>query len=145
MNLSVLGERVFVKPDIAPEPPASALVVTDQQALSLTHGTVIAVGDGPELVGAAVSRAMRALFAEMDRYILDDQDGSGEVCAVVVTLKNRGKEILANYAPDHLVMPGDRVVFSPDAGEQIHFRHDDPLLVMRETDILAVIDPKETA
>lgn len=144
MNLAVLGERVFVKPDVAPAPPASALVVTDQQALSLTHGTVIAVGDGPYLIAEAVSRAMRALQAEMDRYIVNDE-GNGEVRAVVAALKGRAREIAANYAPDHLVLPGDRVVFSPDAGEQIHFRHDDPLIVMRETDILAVIDPKEIA
>lgn len=140
MNLAVLGDRVFVRPDVAPDLPVSDIVLTDQQRLSVTHGTVVAVGEGPELIGVAVSRAMRALFAEMDRYILNNEDGNGEVRAVVATLKNRGKEILANYAPDHLVMPGDRVVFSPDAGEAIHFRHDDPLLVMRESDILAVME-----
>lgn len=139
MNLAVLGDRVFIRADVAPDLPVSDIVLTDQQRLSVTHGTVIAVGDGPDLIAAAVSRAMRALTAEMDRYILNDE-GSGEVRATVAALKGRAREIAANYAPDHLVMPGDRVVFSPDAGEQIHFRHDDPLLVMRESDILAVME-----
>lgn len=139
MNLAVLGDRVFVRADVAPDLPVSDIVLTDQQRLSVTHGTVVAVGDGPDLIAAAVSRAMRALTAEMDRYILNDE-GSGEVRATVAALKGRAREIAANYAPDHLVMPGDRVVFSPDAGEAIHFRHDDPLLVMRESDILAVME-----
>jgi co-chaperonin GroES (HSP10) len=143
MNLSVLGDRVFVRPDVAPEPPDSTIVLTDQQKVSLTHGTVVAVGEGPELVEQALQRAFRALYVEMDRYILDDVGGP-ETRAAMACVKRRAREILTNYAAEHLVMPGDRVIFPPDAGEEIRFAHDEtPLLVMREGDILGVVETAE--
>ncbi|MCR4339553.1 MAG: hypothetical protein NUW01_06665 [Gemmatimonadaceae bacterium] len=39
----------------------------------------------------------------------------------------------------HIVTVGDKVIFSPDSGEELSFEHD-VLLVMRELDILAVVE-----
>ena len=139
MNLTVLGDLVFVRPDpvVTPE---TGVVLTDKQKVSLTHGTVIAVGDGPELVELAISRVVRAIHAECDRYI-GNEDMDSYVKAVMVALKGRVREIADAYSrADHLVLPGDRVLFSPDAGEELHVKSEDSLLVMRESDILAVIE-----
>ena len=139
MNLTVLGDRVFVRPD----PVAvsdTGIVIMDNQKVSLTHGTVVAVGEGPELVELAIGRVVRAIHAECDRYI-GNEDMDSYVKAVMVALKGRIQEIAeAHSRADHLVLPGDRVLFAPDTGEELRMKADDPLLVMRESDILAVIE-----
>ena len=42
---------------------------------------------------------------------------------------------------EHLVQPGDRVIFPPQAGEELFFETD-VILSMKETDILCVVDAK---
>ena len=42
----------------------------------------------------------------------------------------------------HVVVIGDRVIFSPDSGEEILFERD-VLVCMREDDLLAVLDPEQ--
>lgn len=96
MNLTVVGPRVFIKPDKQPEMTSDGKlhIVHDRQSSTMT-GAVVALGDGP-------------------------QSRSG------------------NTLP-HVVNVGDRVVFSPDSGEELIFEND-LLVVMCEEDILAVVE-----
>lgn len=144
MNLAVLGDRIFVRPDENPEVLASGLHIVQDNKRSIVRGTVIAVGEGPEIAHRAVERAMKALSKTFDAYIHDDVLVDG-VRAAATHLKSEATRIAANYAPEHLVMPGDRVIFSPEAGEEVRFERE-IVLVMRESDVLAVVDPvtKET-
>lgn len=141
MNLAVLGDRIFVKPDINPDMTSDGLLrlVRDNQR-SVNRGTVLAVGEGPEIAHRAVSRAMSALTKEFDRYIADETIG-GFVRAVAAKFKADATRLVRNYEPEHLVMPGDRIIFSPEAGEEVRFERE-IVLVMRETDVLAVVDPE---
>lgn len=144
MNLAVLGDRIFVRPlNIETETDTGLLLVRDNQR-SVNRGVVVAVGEGPELAHRAVQRAMSALNKMLDSYIGDETIG-GFVRAVAARIKGEGARIVVNYAPEHLVMPGDEIIFSPDAGEEVRFERD-IVLVMRESDVLAVIDnpDKET-
>lgn len=141
MNLAVLGDRIFVRPEIEEAVSAGGLHLVRDNERSITRGTVVAVGEGPEIAHRAVKRAMSALSKKFDAYINDDVLVDG-VRAVAAHLKAEANQIALNYAPEHLVMPGDVVVFSPDAGEEVRFERE-VLIVMRETDVLAVIN-KET-
>lgn len=137
MNLAVLGDRVFIRPD-TPVVPDTAIVITDQQDLSLTRGTVVAVGEGPEFAHRVLTRALKHLTRTMGDIAYDDTR-SGEARAVASLAIKTAESLQSNYAPDHLVMPGDRVLFAPDSGEEIRCE-DEILFVMKESDILAVID-----
>jgi co-chaperonin GroES (HSP10) len=138
MNLAVLGDRIFVRPDANPETTSDGLLhLVQDNKRSVTRGTVLAVGEGPEIAHRAVSRAMSALSKEFDRYIADETV-SGFVRAVAAKFKGDAVRLTKNYEPEHLVVPGDRIIFSPDAGEEVRFERE-VVLVMRETDVLAVV------
>lgn len=145
MNLAVLGDRIFVRPDENPDMTDDGLLhLVQDNKRSIVRGTVVAVGEGPELAHRAVTRAMKALNARFDAYISDDTLVDG-VRAVAAHLKAEADALMRRYEPEHLVMPGDRVIFSPEAGAEIRFEHE-VLVVMRESDVLAVVDTplKET-
>lgn len=95
MKMTVLDDRVFVRPDQMPEMTSDGLLhlVHDRQASTMT-GEVVAVGKGP-------------LTPSGKRY-------------------------------SHQVKVGDKVVFSPDSGNELIFERD-LLISMKETDLLAVI------
>lgn len=95
MNLTVVGPRVFVRPDKLPEMTADGTLhlIHDRQNVTML-GEVVALGDGP------------------------------------VTSKG--------VALDHYVSIGERVLFSPDKGEELIFEKD-LLLSILEDDILAVL------
>ncbi len=111
MNLTVIGPRVFIRPDQLPDMTSDGKLhlVYDRQKSTMT-GTVVAVGDGPE----QAKRAVRE-FAKENDIPSDD------------------------YNPEHAVSVGERVLFSPDSGEELIFEKD-LLVCMKEDDILAVID-----
>lgn len=96
MNLTVVGPRVFIKPDKMPEMTADGLLhlVHDGQQSTMT-GTVVALGDGPR------SRSGNTL--------------------------------------DHVVTVGNRVIFSPNSGEELIFEKD-LLVAMLEDDLLAIVE-----
>lgn len=56
----------------------------------------------------------------------------------VVIAVGKGPLTAKGHRYAHVVEVGDRVVFSPEAGTELFFERDH-LLVMRETDLLAVI------
>jgi co-chaperonin GroES (HSP10) len=95
MNLTVIGPRVFVRPDKMPEQTESGLhMIHDRQQCTMV-GTVIALGDGP-----VTSKGVRL---------------------------------------EHFVNVGERVLFSPDAGQEVIFEKD-VLISIDEAAILAVVE-----
>ena len=138
MNLTVLGERVFIRPELRPAVTESGLALVYNDARSTVKGTVLAVGEGPEDRKRAVEGAMAPLIARMTE-LADDGVGDQLARAIVATLRGQARGIVAAYQPEHLVEVGDSVVFSPDAGEELIFENE-VLISMRESDILAVIE-----
>lgn len=125
MNLTVLGPRIFVRPDDLPDTGESGLVLVHGRRKSTVRGTVVAVGDGPGIVNRAVLATLDAVRAR-----LDAQDFIGtEELLESVDVEPR----------EHLVQPGDRVLFAPGAGEELYFERD-LLIAMTEDDVMAVID-----
>lgn len=95
MNLTVVGPRVFVRPDKLPDTTESGLhMVHDRQRSTMT-GTVVAVGDGP--------------------------------------VTGKGVPL------DHYVNVGERIVFSPDSGQEVFFEKE-VFVSIEEDQILAVVD-----
>lgn len=121
MNLSVVGPRVFVRPDNLPETTSDGLLhlVHDRQKATMT-GTVIAVGDGPEF-------AKRA-------YVAGYKDAWERLCGPEQTGEPDGR-----VEQEHTVHVGERVIFSPDAGQELFFEKD-LIVCLLEDDILAVIE-----
>ena len=119
MNVTVIGPRVFVRPDNLPETSESGLHLIHDRSKSTMTGTVVAVGDGPEFVKRAFVAGYRAGT---------DSEPEGNL----------------NYTPEyeHVVRVGERVIFSPDKGEELFFEKD-LLISLLEDDILAVIDTQE--
>lgn len=131
MKLNVIGPRVFVRPDKLPEMTAdgSLHLVYDRQAHSTMTGTVVAVGDGPEFVRRASDAAFNAIL----EAVTPKDDVAGVMIEAVV------EKIRARHPIENIVEVGERVVFSPDTGEELIFEKD-LLVCLREDDILAVID-----
>lgn len=141
MNLAVLGERVFIRPDKRPEYSESGLSLIHDRASSTVKGTVVALGEGPADRRKAVQKALTPLIARMTE-LAEDETGDQLARAVVASLRAQARAIVATYRPDHLVAVGDTVLFSPDAGEELYFERD-VIIAMREADILAVVEPDE--
>lgn len=140
MNLIALGDRVFVIPDPTPEQTTDGLLhLVSDRARSLFSGTVVAVGEGPETLHRTIAAYQKKLDAAFDVYIHDDVLVDG-VRAVAAHLKQQTRAMLDAFEPEHLVLPGDRILFSPEAGEEVK-TESGVFLVMRETDILAIIEP----
>jgi co-chaperonin GroES (HSP10) len=127
MNLTVLGPRVFIRPDKLPGVTESGLLyVVHEQSESTITGTVVAVGEGPEFIQRAVTGALNAL-SQVFRE-------SGSERAEARTL-----QALYEFQSEHLVAVGDHVLFSPDRGQELVFDKD-LLICLAEDDILAVIE-----
>lgn len=128
MNLTVKGCRVFIRPDKLPEMnEAGNLHLVNDRSESMMKGTVVAVGDGPEFAQRAADTALRT--------VIEKASTAFPLGFLQAAVDNARKCL--TY--EHLVQPGDRVLFSPNAGEELIFEKD-LLLSMREDDILAVID-----
>ena len=138
MNLAVLGERVFIRPELRPSETESGLALVHDNARSTVKGTVVAVGEGPQDRRRAVERAFTPLIARMSE-LTNDAAGDQLARAVVAALRGQARAIVATYRPEHLVEVGDSVIFSPDAGEELIFEKE-VIIAMRESDILAVIE-----
>lgn len=123
MNLTVRGYRIFIRPDKLPEQSSSGLHLVHDRSNSTMRGTVVAVGDGPQFVRNAVDGVLDGLVRFIDnKYVVQAIE-----------------EARARFNSEHLVNVGDRVLFSPDTGEELIFEKD-LLVAMKEDDILAVVD-----
>ena len=120
MNLTVVGPRVFIRPDKLPDMNEDGtLHLVNYRSESTMRGTVVALGDGPDV-------ARRTADAVLDAC--SEQVGENAIAGI-----RRDLEF------EHLVNVGDRVLFSPSAGEELIFEKE-VLVCMREDDIMAVID-----
>lgn len=139
MNLAVLGSRIFVRPELNETETADGLLhLVRDNARSINQGTVVAVGDGPDDINRAITTFKKQVDAELDKYVLDEFLDPG-VRAVVAYLKHRIGDVARKAQRTRHVTPGDRIIFSPEAGEEIRFEND-VVIVMKETDALAVIE-----
>lgn len=124
MNITVVGSRVFVRPDKLPDMTESgSLHLVNYRADSTMKGTVVAIGDGPEFLRRAVDGVLNTV---------SDRSENKYVQEMVEQVRDTTRF-------EHLVTVGDRVLFSPSSGEEVIFEKD-VFVVMREDDILAVID-----
>jgi co-chaperonin GroES (HSP10) len=120
VNLTVIGPRVFIKPESLPDMnEAGTLHLVNYRSQSTMKGTVVALGNGPEFVD-------RALTAVSDR--IDNKYVRATVEAV-----------RADFGGEHLVKVGDHVIFSPASGEELVFEKE-IYVSMSEEDILAIIE-----
>ena len=124
MNLRPLRDRVLIKPERNPEQTDSGLWLSEHKKPEQT-GTVVAVG--------ACEHPRRAEAHEIAKHLSDwfDDDG-GAVTKAIDLLRE-----LTRPAP--LVKEGDYVVFGWNVGQEIRV-DDETYLLMRETDILCVLE-----
>ena len=143
--LRVLGDRVLIRPDVsanAPEaldsgllvaPSLASAVTGEDPTVSLCRGEVMAVGHPRHpLHREAVTLAVR-----LERYATN-----GHSDTHAETLRDGAALLrdLVRHAPS--VSPGDDVLFSHDAGQQITL--DDELYVLlRDEELLALIEPSK--
>ncbi len=126
MNLTVKGHRIFIRPEQLPEMnEAGTLHLVNYRGQSTMKGVVVAVGNGPELVAEAVNGVLDAVSNAIDNKYVRATINDIRVC----------------YRLEHLriVQVGDRVLFSPNSGEEIIFEHD-VFVVLQEDDVLAIIE-----
>lgn len=126
MKLKVTGERVAIKPDELPEMNSEGTLFTPwARKRSTMMGTVVAVGDGPHYLQMAVEKALKAAADAVEGFQPEVYD--------------RVANLVDEYvAPDHSVRVGDRVIFSPESGEEVICERS-LYVFMKETDILAVV------
>ena len=119
-----LSDRVLIKPDAGPTQTASGLHVVHERVPEQT-GTVVAVGRARHPLKDVAFNLARKL----EMHSLDDL---GHDAAQLL-------RDLTGQEPD--VKVGDYVIFSTHVGHEIHVNHGhDRYLLMRESDILAVVE-----
>jgi co-chaperonin GroES (HSP10) len=142
--LKVLGDRVLVKPDVLENAPEqhgglyvaktlAAAVTGEDVSTSLCRGTVVAVGNPQHPLkheAEALARKME-LWANVGHVEADDELDAARMLRDLVRRQ-----------PCCLV--GDDVLFSHDAGQEITLDNDTYVL-MKEDELLAVIEPEKEA
>lgn len=120
MNLRPLGDRVLIKPEAQPTTTASGLHLSEHWKPEQT-GTVVAVG-----LQTHPKREEAMHIATLLEREFGDEYGD-----LVRSLVDR----------EALVHPGDYVVFSWQVGQELFLNDgEERYLLMRESDILAVVD-----
>ena len=145
--LRVLGSRVLIRPDVqanAPEVLESGLLVAPSLAsavsgedptVSVCRGEVICVGHPRH----PLHTEALALAVKLERYATDGHHV--RVSETHAETLHDGASLLRDLVrmvPS--VSPGEDVLFSHDAGQQITL-DDDTYLLLRDEELLAVIEP----
>lgn len=129
LNLIPLGDRVLIRPEERPEQTESGLFVSEHRKPH-TAGWVVAVGECAHPRKAETELAANAL-----EFITASSDADCDtICDCADLLRD-----LVRREPS--VKIGDYVLFSWQSG-QLFEMDDEKLLIMRETDILAVVEEK---
>lgn len=147
MNLRPLGDRVLIKPEVAPDQTESGLWLSEHRKPEQT-GTVVAVGLCPH----PLKHEAEGVAQELEERI-GLRDLMGEVPAEDATGGPMREDWIAQLpdvraanllrqatAREPQVKPGDYVVFSWTAGQELTLENEERLLMMRESDILAVVE-----
>ena len=128
----VLGDRVLVALPPAEDEtvsPAGIVLVRDPDAKKTpTRGLVVQVG---EKAGSTTLDEMEAMFRDLAI------DGKCDLVELVANLS------LLHPAPFD-VQVGDCVIFPPSAGEEFT-ENDIDYVVLRESEIIGIVEPKEEA
>lgn len=133
MILRPLGDRVLIRPELPATTTDSGLHLAEHRKPEQT-GTVVAVGSCPH----PRREEAFALAGELNAVNPDMVTDEPIIAAAADLLCN-----LVRKEPD--VKVGDYVVFSWTAGQEIWVEHgEERYLLMRESDILAVVDDVES-
>lgn len=137
MELRPLADRVWIKPDATPTQTESGIHLVEDWHPEQS-GTVIAVGlmTHPRKAEAekVAERVEAVVVAEgIAQYVEDDCKALIDAAELLRDLTSREPQVKA----------GDRVLFSYESGQQITIDDDTRYFMMRERDILAVIEPEE--
>ena len=136
LPLRVLGSRVLIRPDVNTQAPVqtdsgvylatslAAAIAGEDPRVSLCRGTVVAVGR---------SRHPRQDEAERVADIL-----------ILLKLKKAANLMRDLVRPTPCVRIGDDVIYAPDAGQETAV-DGDPYVILREDELLAIIEPEHTA
>lgn len=119
--LRPLGDRVLIKPEPNPEQTESGLWLSEHRKPE-EAGTVVAVGTSVHPRKAEAEDAARQL---------DEYDLGTDAAALLRDLVRR----------EPAVTVGDYVLFSWAAGQELTLE-DERYLLLRESDILCVVDPE---
>src|ERR1051326_3732514 len=141
LNLRPLGDRVVVKPLEREEVTKSGIVLPDTAKEKPQQGEVLAVGPGRVLdTGERVVPVVKPLERE-------EVTKSGIVLPDTAKEKPQQGEVLA-VGPGRVLDTGERVVPDVKAGERVLFAKysgtefkldQDDLLILRESDVLAIV------
>ncbi len=134
MTLRPLGDRVLIRPDAAPTQTDSGLHLVEHWPDEVS-GTVIAVGTPKHPKADEALRLASGLDLYADLIKAD-------VWKKVLTSAARLLQQLTARVP--IVSVGDRVLFSRIAGQDVQI-DDTRYVLMREADLLAVLDAEERA
>jgi chaperonin GroES len=122
VTLKPLGDRVLIKPELPAETTESGLYVAEQRKPEQT-GTVIAVGP--------CAHPRKAEAEELASRLVQYHPQEEEVAELLLDLVRREPQ----------VKPGDYVVFSWTAGQEIWVEDgSERYLLLREDDLLAVVE-----
>lgn len=121
--LRPLGDRVLIKPDKNPEQTESGLHLVEHRKPE-NMGTVVAVGPCPHPLKHEAST-----LAERLERCYDDE--------IITDAANMLRDVTRR---EPSVKVGDDVIFSWTSGQEL-FVDDERYLLMREGDILAVVEP----
>jgi len=134
VTLKPLGDRILIKPEIPPNVTESGLILQEERKPEQT-GTVIAVGPCSHPRKAEAEE----LAGWFDKFTIDP--GQPKTRA----RHEQTKELLRDLVrKEPEVKVGDYVVFSWTAGQEIWVEDgQDRLLLMRESDLLCVVEGLE--
>jgi len=134
MTLRPLGENVLIKP-IANETETDSGLVLVEHRKPETMGTVIAVGPCEHPRRDEAAACADAVYEAIDSYGFESDTPRGQQLEETVRLL---RELTASSP---LVKAGDTVIFPWTAGREVTIDDgDDRYLLMRESDILAVLE-----
>ena len=123
LNLVPLGDRILIRPEERPEKTDSGLHVVEHRKPH-TAGWVVAVGP--------CEHPKKAVAHDMARRLSSGNSTAKQAAQLIRSLVAREPEVRV----------GDYVLFSWQVG-QLFETDDERLLIMRESDILAVVDEPE--
>jgi chaperonin GroES len=130
MGLRPIGDRVLVKPEKAPEQTESGLWLSEHRKPE-NMGTVVAVGPCPHPLKHEASTLAQKL-----ECLAQDGYAYGEHTEAFTDAANMLRDVTRR---EPSVKVGDDVLFSWTVGQEITV-DDERYLLMRETDILAVVE-----
>lgn len=139
--LKPIGDRVIIKPLQNPDHTESGLVLPENRSERYLdmQGIVVAVSDRERVFRCDVDAMFDELAFEAECMTGYDKAGKYQVCDLGELHANL---TLCKQAPAD-VKVGDHVLFSWKDGQEVTI-DDDTFLMMRETDILAVLEEEAT-